>query len=48
MERVVIRIVACHDAAHDFAISLGQEERGVTVLVKRVPFAIEKSFALDN
>lgn len=48
MERVVIWIVARHDAADDLAISLSKEERGVAVLVKRVPFAIEKCFALDN
>src|SRR5207245_11559674 len=48
MERVVVWIVARHDAADDFAISLSEEERGVTVLVKRLAFAIEKCFALDN
>ena len=48
MERVVIWIVARHDAADDLAISFGQEQRGVAVLVKRVPFAIEKLFAFEN
>jgi len=48
MERVVVWIVARHDAADDLAISLSEEERGVTVLVKRLAFAIEKCFALDN
>ena len=48
MECVIIRIVARHDAADDLAISLGQEKRSVAVLVKRVPFAIEKSFPLED
>jgi hypothetical protein len=48
MERVVVWIVAGHDTADDLAISSGEEHRGVPVLVKWVPFAIEKCFALDN
>lgn len=48
MERVVVWIVAHHDAAGDLAISPGQEQRGVTVLIKRVPLAVEKSFPLND
>ena len=48
MERIIVRIVARHDAANDLAVSFGQKKRGVAVLVKRVLVAIEKSFSFDN
>jgi len=48
MERVIIWIVARHDAADDLAISLSQEKRSVAMPIKRVPFAIEKNFPLEN
>ena len=48
MQQIIVRIVARHNAADDLAISFGQEERGVAMLVKRVPFAIEKCLSLDN
>jgi hypothetical protein len=48
MERVVIWVVARHDAADYLAISFGEEQRGVAVLVKWMAFAIEKCVALNN
>src|SRR5262245_35826384 len=48
MEQVVVWIVARHDSANDVAISLGQEQGGIAVLVKRVPGSVEKGAALDD
>ena len=48
MARVVVRVVARHDAAHDFISAARQKQRRVTVQIKRVPFTIEKRFALNN
>ena len=36
MERVVLRIVARHDSADDFAAGARQKKRGIAVLIKRV------------
>lgn len=51
MERVVVWIIARHDAADDFPpASAGsrEEQGGIAVLVKGMPFAIEERFALNN
>ena len=48
MERIIVWVVAHHNAADDFVISPSQEERGVAVPIKWVAFAIEKSFPLEN
>jgi len=48
MARIVVWVVADHYATNDFVISSSQEERSVAVPVKRVSFAIEESFPLEN
>src|SRR5207244_2715116 len=48
VKRVVIWIVACHDAPYDFAIASGEKKCGIPVFIKRMPLAIEECLALDD
>jgi hypothetical protein len=48
MKGVVVRIVARHDSADDFAVPPREKKRGVAVLEKRMLFAIEKFFTFEN
>ena len=48
VERVVLRVVARHDPPDDFAAGPRQKKRGIAVLVKRMLFAIEELFPLEQ
>jgi hypothetical protein len=48
MERVILWIVARHDPSNDFAAGTGEKKRGITVLIKRMFFAIKKFLPLEQ
>src|SRR5947199_1572531 len=48
MERVVVWVIAGHNASDDLAVLLRQKKGRVTVAIKRVPFTIQESFSLDD
>ena len=48
MKRVIVRVIARHDAADDFAIVFREKQRRVAVSIERMTFSIEKRLALDQ
>src|SRR5215831_14096620 len=48
MERVIVRIIARHNSADDFATAFGQEQFRVAMFIEGMTLSIEKLFALDD
>jgi hypothetical protein len=48
MKRIIVRVIARHDAADDFAIVFREKQCRVAVFIERMTFSIEKRLALDQ